>query len=76
MVAQFGPIFTFYVEPAQAKNKEIDAEIVLDVFERIGDERPFQLDFFDDAAQNPKARKCTPSARIIERDSISIRRMA
>jgi len=52
-VALDGPLFTFYVPADRVDDKQVYAEIVRYIFDRIGDQGPFQADFFDDESKTP-----------------------
>ena len=66
-VAMDGPIFTFYVPPEHAGDKKIYAEIVRYVMGRIGDQGPFQADFFDDESKTPTSHEYTDENRAHQR---------
>lgn len=66
-VALDGPIFIFYVPADRAADKQVYAEIVRYIFERIGDKGPFQADFFDDEAKTPTSREYNDDNRAHQR---------
>ncbi len=66
-VAMDGPIFTFYVPADRASDKQVYAEIVRYVFERVGNQAPFQADFFDDESKTPTSRAYTDDNRAHQR---------
>ena len=56
---QIGPVFMIYVEPAYADNKAVIGQIIANMSSLIGDEKPFQLDFFDTKQHIPITLKYT-----------------
>ena len=66
-VAIDGPLFIFYVPAERAEDKQVYAEIVRYVFQSIGDQGPFQADFFDDEAKTPKSHQYNDDNRACQR---------
>lgn len=67
IVAALGPVFTVYVQPDQVKNKDVYVSVVEYMFKQAGDQRPFQLDFFDSLHDTPTSRHFTASNRLHHR---------
>ena len=53
VVGQVGALSMIYVEPAHLKDPKVVAEVVAFVYQKLGKEHAFQIDFFDDRAATP-----------------------
>ncbi len=63
VVATDGAVIIMHVQPDRARDKAVYAEAVTWVFDRLGDQGSFQIDFFDDEAHTPVTRRYTDDNR-------------
>lgn len=59
LVSADGGVIIMYVQPDRARDKKVYAEAVAWVFAKLGDQGPFQVDFFDDEKNTPQTRQYT-----------------
>lgn len=62
-VARLGPINVVYVDPGKARDNEFLAKVVTELLDKIGREKPAQIDFFDDREKAPGAVPYKPEQR-------------